>query len=210
MSNTEYGCWKKKTKREEFLGIMDKFIPWDEWVGIIRPYYPAGERGRPPIGLKIMLRMYLLKCWFNLSDEGVEDAILINAPSSTKNREKERDPEMHQTKKGNQCHFGMKCHTGVDAGSGFVHTVEATAANVHDVTVVAKLMTKLSIGTAPIWDWKSGKKSNRIPSFPPPNIASTAVRAGCLRFPTTPSTGDGTSRTANSLYAARWNTLTEL
>ena len=47
---------------------------------------------------------------------------------------------MHQTKKGNQWHFGMKCHTGVDAGSGFVHTVEATAANVHDVTVAVKLM----------------------------------------------------------------------
>ena len=47
---------------------------------------------------------------------------------------------MHQTKKENQWHFGMKCHTGVDAGSGFVHTVEATAANVHDVTVAVKLM----------------------------------------------------------------------
>lgn len=160
-----------------------------------------------------MLRMYLLQCWFNLSDEGVEDAIydsyamrkfmginffeqdvpdattllhfrhlleehglgklffdtisrcleragrmmrggsivdatLINAPSSTKNAEKKRDPEMHQTKKGNQWHFGMKCHTGVDAGSGFVHTVEATAA-----------------------------------------------QAGCSRFPAMRSTGSGTSRT---------------
>ena len=64
---------------------------------------------------------------------------------STKNAEKKRDPEMHQTKKGNQWHFGMKCHTGVDAGNGFVHTVEATAANVHDVTVAAKL---LQIGRA--------------------------------------------------------------
>ena len=68
------------------------------------------------------------------------DATLISAPSSTKNAEKKRDPEMHQTKKGNQWHCGMKCHTGVDAGSGFVHTVEATAANVHDITVVAKLL----------------------------------------------------------------------
>lgn len=200
-SDMEYRCQRKKTKREEFLEIMDEIIPWDEWVGIIRPYYPAGKRGRPPI----MLRMYLLQCWFSLSDEGVEDAIydsyamrkfmginffeqdvpdattllhfrhlleehgigklffeainrcleragrmmrggsivdatLISAPSSTKNAEKKRDPEMHQTKKGNQWHFGMKCHTGVDAGSGFVHTVEATAANVHDVTVAAKLL----------------------------------------------------------------------
>jgi len=152
-----------------------------------------------------MLRMYLLQCWFNLSDEGVEDAIydsyamrkfmginfldsdvpdattllkfrhllerhglgklffdainrclekagrmmrggsivdatLISAPSSTKNADRARDPEMHQTKKGNQWHFGMKCHTAVDAGSGFVHTVEATAANVHEITVAAKLL----------------------------------------------------------------------
>ena len=53
---------------------------------------------------------------------------------------KKRDPEMHQTKKENQWHFSMKCHTGVDAGSGFVHTVEATAAKVHDVTVAVKLL----------------------------------------------------------------------
>ena len=74
-SDMEYSCQKKKTKREEFLEIMEEIIPWDEWVGIIRPYYPTGERGRPPIEIEIMLRMYLLQCWFNLSDEGVEDAI---------------------------------------------------------------------------------------------------------------------------------------
>ena len=70
----------------------------------------------------------------------IVDAALISAPSSTKNAEKKRDPETRQTKKGNQWHFGMKCHTGVDAGSGFVHTAEAAAANVHDVTVAAKLL----------------------------------------------------------------------
>lgn len=204
-SDYEYSQRKKKTRREEFLEIMDEIIPWDEWVSLIVPYYPSGKRGRPPIEIEIMLRMYLLQCWFTLSDEGVEDAIydsyamrkfmginflemdvpdattllkfrhlleehglgkrffdainrcleragrmmrggsivdatLISAPSSTKNAKKERDPEMHQTKKGNQWHFGMKCHTGVDAGSGFVHTVEVTAANVHDITVAAKLL----------------------------------------------------------------------
>ena len=56
------------------------------------------------------------------------DATLISAPGSTKNAEKKRDPEMRSVKKGNRWHFGMKCHTGVGAGSGFVHTVEATAA----------------------------------------------------------------------------------
>ena len=64
----------------------------------------------------------------------VVDATLIAAPSSTKNSSGERDPEMHQVKKGNQWHFGMKAHIGVDADSGLVHTVIGTAANVNDVT----------------------------------------------------------------------------
>ena len=64
----------------------------------------------------------------------VVDATLIAAPSSTKNSKGQRDPEMHQTKKGNQWHFGMKAHIGVDAQSGLVHTVIGTAANVNDVT----------------------------------------------------------------------------
>ena len=64
----------------------------------------------------------------------VVDATLIAAPSSTKNKTGERDPEMHQVKKGNQWHFGMKAHIGVDAQSGLVHTVIGTAANVNDVT----------------------------------------------------------------------------
>jgi transposase, IS5 family len=64
----------------------------------------------------------------------VVDATLIAAPPSTKNRSGERDPEMHQTKKGSQWYFGMKAHIGVDADSGLVHTVVTTAANVNDVT----------------------------------------------------------------------------
>ncbi len=64
----------------------------------------------------------------------VVDATLIAAPSSTKNKSGERDPEMHQTQKGNQWYFGMKAHIGVDADSGLVHTVIGTAANVNDVT----------------------------------------------------------------------------
>ena len=62
------------------------------------------------------------------------DATLIAAPSSTKNSTGTRDPEMHSAKKGNQWHFGMKAHIGVDADSGLVHTVIGTAANVNDVT----------------------------------------------------------------------------
>ena len=75
ISDMEYRCRKKKTKREEFLEIMDEIIPWEEWVTLIVPHYPNGKRGRPPIEIETMLRMYLLQCWFNLSDEGVEDAI---------------------------------------------------------------------------------------------------------------------------------------
>ena len=204
-SDYEYSNRKRKTKREEFLEIMDEIIPWDEWISVIVPYYPSGKRGRPPIGIEIKLRMYLLQVWFNLSDEGTEDAIydsyamrkfvginfleedvpdattllkfrrllekhglnkiffeainrvmvetghmlkggsvvdatIINAPSSTKNAQKQRDPDMHQTKKGSEWRFGMKCHIGVDAFSGLVHTIEVTPANVHDIAVASKLI----------------------------------------------------------------------
>lgn len=204
-SDYEYSLRKRKTKREEFLDIMNEIIPWEEWVEFVRPYYPNGKRGRPTKGIEKMLRMYLLQIWFNLSDEGVEDAIydsyafrkfmnidfmeeqvpdattllkfrhlleenhlgeeffkainrvmeatghimhggtivdatIISAPSSTKNAEKKRDPEMHQTKKGNEWKFGMKCHIGVDSGSGLVHTVTVTPANVHDITEAQKLL----------------------------------------------------------------------
>jgi IS5 family transposase len=70
----------------------------------------------------------------------IVDATIIAAPSSTKNEGKARDPEMHQAKKGNQWHFGMKAHIGVDAQSGLVHTVIATAANVNDVTQAGALL----------------------------------------------------------------------
>ena len=70
----------------------------------------------------------------------VVDATLIAAPSSTKNDKGERDPQMHQTKKGNQWHFGMKAHIGVDADSGLVHTVTTTPANAHDVTQAHALL----------------------------------------------------------------------
>ena len=68
------------------------------------------------------------------------DATIIEAPSSTKNRTGERDPEMRQTKKGNQWHFGMKAHIGVDGETGIVHSMSATGANVHDVTEAHKLL----------------------------------------------------------------------
>ena len=70
----------------------------------------------------------------------IVDATIINAPSSTKNAEKKRDPQMHQTRKGKQWYFGMKMHTGVDDGFGLVHTVRASSANVADVNVFGELL----------------------------------------------------------------------
>lgn len=74
-SDIEYANRKRVTKRESFLKMMDEIIPWTEWVEFIRPFYPKGEQGRPPRGIELMLRMYLLQIWFNLSDEMVEDSI---------------------------------------------------------------------------------------------------------------------------------------
>jgi IS5 family transposase len=65
----------------------------------------------------------------------IVDATIINAPSSTKNADKARDPEMHQTKKGNQWYFGMKAHFGVDSRTKLIHAVAATPANTADSTV---------------------------------------------------------------------------
>lgn len=71
----------------------------------------------------------------------IVDSTLISAPSSTKNTEKKRDPQAHSTKKGKNYYFGYKAHIGVDKDTGLVHTVKATAANVHDVTMMAELLT---------------------------------------------------------------------
>ena len=204
-TDVEYSMRKRKTKREEFLEMMDEITPWDEIVAMIEPYYYQNTRGRKPRGIETMFRMYLLANWYNLSDEGIEDEIydsyamrkfmglnfaeesvpdattlcnfrkiltdsgigtkylsacnefleqhgrimhggtivdatIIDAPSSTKNAEGERDPEMHQTRKGNQWYFGAKLHVGVDAGTGYIHTTEVTAANVHDGAVAHKLI----------------------------------------------------------------------
>jgi transposase, IS5 family len=75
-----------------------------------------------------------------LKEGTIVDATIINAPSSTKNKDKSRDPEMHQTKKGNQWYFGMKAHIGVDAESGSIHSLETTPANDHDITQTGNLL----------------------------------------------------------------------
>lgn len=197
--------FKRITRREKFLAEMEQVVPWKKLCDIIEPFYPKGDKGRPPIGLERMLRIHFLQSWFNLSDPGVEealydmesmrrfvgidlgnepapdettvckfrrlleenglgakifeevnahleakgvrlsegtivDATIVAAPSSTKNKEKKRDPEMHSTKKGNQYYFGMKVHIGVDSKTKCVHSLETTSANVHDSKVLGDLL----------------------------------------------------------------------
>src|SRR5277367_2436949 len=184
---------------------MEVVVPWLRLVERLRPLYPKGDRGRPPIGLERMLRVYFVQQWYGLADEALEDALydsqalrvfagidlnrdpvpdattvlnfrhwleqhdltkavfdevaamlaergllmrqgtivdatIIAAPPSTKNKSKARDPEMYQTKKGNEWHFGMKAHIGVDVVSGVVHTVVGTAANEADINQMAALL----------------------------------------------------------------------
>ncbi len=198
--------YRKRTRRDLFLGEMDKIVPWEGLCEVIEPFYPKPEgAGRPPIGLERMLRIHFLQHWFNLSDPAVEEALydsramrrfvgidlgrepapdettvckfrhlleahnlgdqlfaliaeyleenglkvstgtivdasIIDAPSSTKNKDGKRDPEMHQTKKGKQWYFGMKAHIGVDSRTKLIHSVAATAANVHDSQLLADLL----------------------------------------------------------------------
>ena len=204
-AQAEFAAKKKTTRREKFLARMEEVIPWPKLLAVIAPHYPKGERGRPPVGLERMLRVYFLQQWYGLADEALEDALydsqalrgfaridlgtdavpdattllkfrrllethdlckglfaainadltarglllregtlvdatLIAAPPSTKNQAKQRDPEMHQTKKGNQWYFGLKAHIGADRDSKLVHTVVVTAANVADITKTAELL----------------------------------------------------------------------
>jgi transposase, IS5 family len=204
-SQAEFATKKKITRREKFLTRMEAVIPWAKLLAVIEPFYPKGERGRPPIGRERMLRVYFLQQWYGLADEALEDALydsqalrgfaridladdavpdattllnfrhllethdlckglfaainadltarglllregtlvdatLIAAPPSTKNQAKQRDPEMPQTKKGNQWYFGMKAHIGADRDSKLVHTIVVTAANVADITQTAELL----------------------------------------------------------------------
>lgn len=205
-ASAEYAMKKKRTRREKFLGEMERIVPWARLGAVIEPLYPtSGRVGRQPIGINKMLRMYCLQQWYGLADEALEDALydsqalrdfvgidlsresvpdattllkfrhllqdnnltralfeeinahlgqkgllmrsgtivdatIIAAPSSTKNECNARDPEMHQVKKGNEWHFGMKAHIGVDADSGLVHSLSATAANAADVTQAQHLL----------------------------------------------------------------------
>ena len=73
-ADLEYAMRKKKTKREQFLELMDSVVPWETCVELAKPFCPAGKRGRPARDPEMMLRMYLLRRWFGLSDVSTEDA----------------------------------------------------------------------------------------------------------------------------------------
>ena len=87
-----------------------------------------------------LVNEYLRENGLKVNRGTIVDASIIDAPSSTKNRKKERDPEMHQTRKGRQWYFGMKAHIGVDSRSKLIHSVVATPANVHDSRVLRDLL----------------------------------------------------------------------
>ena len=74
-AQSEYAGKKKTTRRERFLGGMERVVPWGRLVELIEPHYPGGQRGRPPIGIERMLRIYFLQQWHALADEALEDAI---------------------------------------------------------------------------------------------------------------------------------------
>ena len=86
------------------------------------------------------VNQWLSDCGVMMTQGTLVDATIIEAPSSTKNKKNERDPDMHQTKKGNEWHFGMKAHIGVDAKSGLTHTLVTTAANDHDLNQMKNLL----------------------------------------------------------------------
>jgi transposase, IS5 family len=127
-ATAESGGKKKTTKREKFLAEMKVVVSWARLIALIEPHYFEGKRGRKPFGVEKMLRHYFFQNWYALGDEAMGDTIYdshalrnfadIAAPPSTKNRSIQRD--MHQTKKGNEWHFGMKAHTGTDVASGTV------------------------------------------------------------------------------------------
>jgi IS5 family transposase len=87
-----------------------------------------------------LINAYLAENGLNVRTGTIVDATLIDAPSSTKNQDGQRDPEMHQTKKGNQWYFGMKAHVGVDSQNKLIHSLAATSANVHDSRMLPELL----------------------------------------------------------------------
>ena len=98
------------------------------------------ERHQLGTELFATINAHLARQGLQVREGTIVDSTIISAPSSTKNRERARDPEMHQTRKGRQWYFGMKLHSGTDARTGLVHSVHTTAANIADVTEAHRLL----------------------------------------------------------------------
>ena len=82
-AQSEYAWKKKVTRRERFLGEMERVVPWARLCGVIEPHYPKGERGRPPIGIERMPRICFLRQWHALADEALEDALYDSRATRT-------------------------------------------------------------------------------------------------------------------------------
>jgi IS5 family transposase len=123
----------------QFVGIDlgREPVPDETTICKFRHLLEAHELGKQ---LFARIGEYLTKQGLQVNRGTIVDATIISAPSSTKNQTKERDPEMHQTKKGHQWYFGMKAHIGVDSQTKIIHSVAATAANVHDSQVLPELL----------------------------------------------------------------------
>ena len=121
-----------------FVGLkLSEALPDETTILNFRHLLERHQLGR---GLFQEINGYLESQGLRLKEGTIVDASIIEAPSSTKNRAGERDPQMHQTKKGSQWHFGMKLHIGVDSETGLVHSMTVTAANAHDITEARHLL----------------------------------------------------------------------
>ena len=131
-------------------------------------------------GLFGAINAHLASCGHRMKQGMIVDATtLIEAPSSTKNRRQERDPEMHQAKKGNQWHFGMKAHIGVDATSGLTHSVSTTAAHALDLAQAHRL---LHGGETAVWGDAGYQGIDKRPEFQGSKVAwQVAMRPGVRR-----------------------------
>jgi transposase, IS5 family len=134
----EEALYDSETMRR-FVGIEhgQDTIPDESTICLFRHLL---EKHRLPDRIFGEVKALLTENGLLMSAGTIVDATIINAPSSTKNEQKQRDPEMHQTKKGNQWYFGMKAHTGVDKDSGVVHSVAVSAANLHDSKAMDELL----------------------------------------------------------------------
>ena len=121
-----------------FVGLrLSEALPDESTILHFRHLLEQHQLGQ---GLFEEIKAHLESRGLRLSEGTIVDASIIEAPSSTKNRAGARDPQMHQVKKGNQYHFGMKVHIGVDVKTGLVHSMTTTSANVHDVTEAHRLL----------------------------------------------------------------------